>query len=210
MWCASYRQVLCRTSNGVFQFKQSSSPREPEILALDLAPRVSIFPEDDPLNHMGFQISSDALEAPIQFDNVFPVGLENIGIKVVGIRSEMRADGFVCSICYDPHRVLSIPEPFLAGCSSVTRNPTRQVTRDRVCVLLTLDGVGRNGFSMLGIVSFVEDTIDDRTAGAVPFDGRYTFAGHDPGKVRADIRQDPDDPVVFKYSFKERWYLSHS
>ena len=98
MWCASYRQVLCRTSNGVFQFQQSSSPREPEILALDLAPRVSIFPEDDPLNHMGFQISSDALEAPIQFDNVFPVGLENIGIKVVGIRSEMRADGFVCSI----------------------------------------------------------------------------------------------------------------
>ena len=33
---------------------------------------------------MGFQISADALKAPIQFNNVFPVGLENIGIKVVG------------------------------------------------------------------------------------------------------------------------------
>ena len=44
---------------------------------------------------MGFQISADALEAPIQFNNVFPVGLENIGIKVVGIRSEMRADGLM-------------------------------------------------------------------------------------------------------------------
>ena len=68
---------------------------------------------------MGFQISADALEAPIQFDNVFPVGLENIGIKVVGIRSEMRADGFVCSIWYNPHLVISIPKPFVAGCGSI-------------------------------------------------------------------------------------------
>ena len=33
---------------------------------------------------------------------------------------------------------------------------------------------------MFCIVSFVENTIDDRTAGTVPFDGRYAFAGHDP------------------------------
>ena len=45
---------------------------------------------------MGFQISADALEAPIQFYNVFPVGLENIGIKVVGIGSEMRAGVVPC------------------------------------------------------------------------------------------------------------------
>lgn len=98
---------------------------------------------------MGFQISADALEAPIQFDNVFPVGLENIGIKVVGIRSEMRADGFVCSIWYNPHLVISIPKPFVAGCGSIARHPTRQVASDRVCVLLTLDCVRWNGLSMI-------------------------------------------------------------
>ena len=108
MWCASYRQVLCRTSNGIFQFKQSSSPREPEILAFDLAPRVSIFPEDDPLNHMGFQISADAFKAPIQYNNVLTVGLEYIGIEVVWFCSEMWADGLICSIRYDSHSATEI------------------------------------------------------------------------------------------------------
>ena len=198
MWCASYRQVLCRTSNGIFQFKQSSSPRESEILAFDLAPRVSIFPEDDPLNHMGFQISADAFKAPIQYNNVLTVGLEYIGIEVVWVCSEMWADGLICSIRYDSHSVIRIPEPFVAGCSSVTRYPTRQVASDRVCVLLTLDCVRRDRLSMFCIVSFVENTIDDRTAGAVPFDGSYAVAGHDPSKVRADIWQYPDNSMVFK------------
>ena len=159
---------------------------------------------------MGFQISADALEAPIQFDNVFPVGLENIGIKVVGIRSEMRADGFVCSIWYNPHLVISIPKPFVAGCGSIARHPTRQVASDRVCVLLTLDCVRWNGLSMFCIVSFVENTIDDRTAGTVLFDGSYAVAGHDPSKVRADIWQYSDNSMVFKFSFKESGYLFHS
>ena len=114
---------------------------------------------------MGFQVSADALEAPIQFNNVFPVGLENIGIKVVGIRSEMRADGLVCSIWYTPHLVISIPKPFVAGCSSIARHPARQVASDGVCFLLALDSVRRDGLSVFCIVSFVENTIDDRTAG---------------------------------------------
>lgn len=152
---------------------------------------------------MGFQISANAFKAPIQFNDVFPVGFENTGVAAVWVSPEMRADGLVCSIGYGVHPVIRIPKPFVAGDGSVARHPTRQMTRDRVGYLLTPDSVVWNGFSMLGIVSFVEDTIDDRTAGTVPFDGRYTFAGHDPGKVRADIRQDPDDPVVFKYSFKE-------
>lgn len=41
---------------------------------------------------MGFQVSADALEAPIQFNNVFPVGLENIGIKVVRISDLSEAE----------------------------------------------------------------------------------------------------------------------
>lgn len=62
---------------------------------------------------------------------------------------------------------------------------------------------------MFCIVSFVENTIDDRTAGTVPFDGRYAFAGHDPSKVRAYIWQYSDNSMVFKFSFKESGYLFH-
>ncbi len=134
--------------------------------------RVSIFQKTIP-SIMGFQISADAFKAPIQFNNVFPMGLEYIGIEVVWVCSEMRADGLICSIRYDSHSVIRIPEPFVSGCSSVTRYPTRQVASDRVCVLLTLDCVRWNGLSMFCIVSFVENTIDDRTAGTVPFDGSY-------------------------------------
>ena len=64
---------------------------------------------------MGFQISADAFKAPIQYNNVLTVGLENVSIKVVGIGSEMRADGLICSIWYNPHLVISIPKPFVAG-----------------------------------------------------------------------------------------------
>ena len=48
---------------------------------------------------------------------------------------------------------------------------------------------------MFCIVSFVKNTIDDRTAGTVPFDGRYAFAGHDPSKVRAYIWQYSDNAL---------------
>ena len=135
--------------------------------------------------------------------------LENVDIKLMRVRPEVRSDGFVCAVRDDAHPVKCFPKPLVARCRSVARDPAGQVAGDGVRFLLALDGVGGNRLPMLCVVSPVEDAIDDRAAGTIPFDGSDPLAVQDPGKLRGYTGKDIDDSVVCEFPFKESGDLFH-
>ena len=146
-------------------------PTETEVASLDLTYRFTIEPEDDAFNIMFLEPFTDCIVVTLNCDRLSVSMLyKDILCQKIRICLEVRSDCFISTVSKLSVKrsctIESIYEPFVVRIAVINLDPVRMMACYRVR-LATSDCTFRCFLAMLCVVTLIELTIDDCTAGTV-------------------------------------------